>query len=137
MKISPGGYRIYDSGYRGACRIERMEQIDCMSWLQFHHPHRWPLIFHCPNEVKAKPQHMSMRAKEGVKPGVPDIIDLGGPVSGVFELKRLDRTKSSITKGQREFLIDAAAAGHFTAICYGFEQFKLAYADYLNMCCGS
>lgn len=123
--------RIYDSGYRGECRTERCEQIDCVSWLKYHHPGRWPLIFHVPNETKAKAQYMQMRAKEGVKPGPPDLIDLGGIV-GLFELKRMDRTKSSVSKEQKEFLLNGSNAGHFSAICYGFSEFKLAYADYLE-----
>jgi hypothetical protein len=122
--------RIYDSGYRGDCRIERCEQIDSISWLAFNYPERFPLIFHCPGETKASPQHMQMRAKEGVKAGPPDIIDLGGIV-GLFELKRLDRTKSKVSKEQKSFLQDGAEAGHFVAICYGFSEFKKAYADYL------
>ena len=74
---------------------------------------------------------MQMRAKEGVKAGPPDIIDLGGVV-GLFELKRLDRTKSKISKEQKSFLQGGADSGHFVAICYGFEQLKLAYTDYLS-----
>lgn len=123
--------RIYDSGYRGDCRSERCEQIDSISWLAFNYPERFPLIFHCPGETKANPQHMQMRAKEGVKAGPPDIIDLGGIV-GLFEMKRLDRTKSKLSKDQKSFLQTSDDAGHFVAICYGFEQFKLAYADYLE-----
>jgi hypothetical protein len=123
--------RIYDSGYRGDCRTERCEQIDCISWLKHNYPDRWPLIFHCPGETKASPQHMQMRAKEGVKAGPPDIIDLGGVV-GLFELKRLDRAKSTVSKEQKDFLRAGAEQGHFAVICYGFEQFKLAYADYLT-----
>lgn len=122
--------RIYDSGYRGECRTERYEQIDSISWLSFNHPERFPLIFHCPGETKASPQHMQMRAKEGVRAGVPDIIDLGGIV-GLFELKRLDSKKSKVSPEQKLFLTNSAKAGHFAAIVYGFEQFKLAYADYL------
>lgn len=123
--------RIYDSGFRGDCRAERCEQIDAISWLSFNYPERFPLIFHCPGETKASPQHMQMRAKEGVRAGVPDIIDLGGVV-GLFEMKRLDRTKSKISKDQLGFMSRSSAAGHFAAIVYGFEQFKLAYSDYLE-----
>ena len=122
--------RIYDSNYRGDCRTERCEQIDSISWLAFNYPERFPLIFHCPGETQAKAQHMQMRAKEGVKAGPPDIIDLGGVV-GLFEMKRLDRTKSKVSKEQNGFLQAGADAGHFVAICYGFAEFKLAYADYL------
>lgn len=123
--------RIYDTNYRGECRSETMEQIDCMSWLEVHHPDRWPLCFHPANEVKASAQYMQKRRKMGVKPGVPDIIDCG-EIRGLFELKRLDRTKSSVSKPQRDFLTAGANTGAFAATCYGFEAFKLAYADYLE-----
>lgn len=130
--------RIYDSGYRGECRKEEYEQIDCASWIQFNHPDRWPLIFHVPNELtvdKKKPgwaQHLAKRQKMGVRNGVPDIIDFG-IVRGAFELKRLDRTQSSpVTKEQRAFLKATDESGGFAAICYGASQLKLAYADYLE-----
>lgn len=123
--------RVYDSGYRGECRTERMEQIDSISWLSFNYPERFPLIFHCPGEAKAKPQYMQMRAKEGVKAGPPDIIDLGRVV-GLFEMKRLDRTQSKVSKDQRAFLQAGADAGHFAAICYGLAEFQKAYVDYLQ-----
>lgn len=122
----------YDSHYRGPCRTERCEQIDAMGWLEKNHPDRWPLIFHCPSETRAKPQHMAMRRKEGVKPGVPDILDLNWPVVGMFEMKRLDVSKSRLSPDQRRLLQAGADAGHFVAVCYGFEQFKLAYADFLE-----
>lgn len=122
--------KIYDSGYRGECRSERMEQIDAISWLSFNYPDRFSLVFHCPSETKAKPQYMQMRAKEGVRAGVPDIIDLG-EIVGLFEMKRLDSVKSKVSPEQRAFLANATLAGHFAAVCYGFEEFKRAYADYL------
>lgn len=123
--------RTYGGNYRGPCRSERCEQIDAISWLEVNHPDRCPLIFHVPNETKASPQHMQMRAKEGVKPGVPDIIDCGS-VRGLFEMKRLDSSKSRLSKDQRAFLQTAADSGAFAAVCYGFEAFKQAYSDYLE-----
>lgn len=74
---------------------------------------------------------MQIREKEGVRAGVSDIIDFGR-VRGAFEMKRCDRTKSRVTAKQREFLQAVADSGGFAAICYGFEQFKLAYADFLE-----
>lgn len=123
--------RIYDSGYRGDCRQEWAEQIDAMGWLEFNHPDRWPLCFHVPNEIKASPQYMQKRQKMGVKSGVSDIIDFG-LIRGAFELKRLDKSKCSVSKEQRDFLKAVDESGGFAAIVYGFEQFKLAYADYLE-----
>jgi hypothetical protein len=123
--------RTYDSNYRGECRVERCEQIDSISWLKFNYPERWPLIFHCPGETKAKAQYMRTRAKEGVRAGVSDIIDFG-LVRGAFELKRLDKSKCSVSKEQRTFLHAVADSGGFAAIVYGFSEFQKAYTDYLT-----
>lgn len=123
--------RTYDPNHRGECRSERCEQIDSMGWLEKHHPERWPLIWHTPGETRASPQHMQMRAKEGVKAGVSDIVDFG-LVRGAFELKRCDRTKCKVSAEQRAFLQAVDDSGGFAAICYGFESFKLAYADFLE-----
>lgn len=128
-----GAIRIYDSHYRGDCRTERCEQIDSMSWLEVSYPEHFELTFHAPNESRSTMNHRDIRKKEGVKPGVPDIICLMDIV-GVFEMKRMDKSQSSISKDQREFLEKSADQGHFVAVCYGFEQFKLAFIDYLNYC---
>lgn len=125
--------RIYSSNHRSPCRTERCEQIDAMGWLEKNHPERFALVIHVPNETKGTMLHMQTRKKEGVKSGAPDIIDLNGPVTGLFEMKRLDSSKSRLSKEQRDFLKAAADRGHFCAVCYGFEQFRLAYADFLNL----
>lgn len=122
--------RIYDSHYRGECRTETIEQIDCASWLQFNHSDRWPLIWHTPNETRATASYMQKRQKMGVKSGVSDIIDFG-LIRGAFELKRLDKSKCKVSKEQREFLQATDDTGGFAAIVYGFPEFKRAYADYL------
>lgn len=123
--------RIYDSGYRGECPSEIIEQINSMGWVEKHHPNRWPLVFHYPAETKAKPQYMAVRKKCGVKSGISDIIDFGA-IRGAFELKRRDRTKSKVSKDQLEFLESVDASGGFAAICYSADQFMLAYSDYLK-----
>ena len=53
-------------------------------------------------------------------------------VRGAFELKRCDRTKSRVSADQRAFLQSVDDSGGFAAICYGFEEFKRAYADFLE-----
>ena len=125
--------RIYDLGHRGECRSERGEQIASMSWLKEFYPDYWALTMHCPSETKGTTSHHAIRAKEGVKAGIPDIIHLGGSGRyrvGMFEMKRQDRTKSKVTADQRRILELAEASGAFCAICYGFEAFKMAFADY-------
>lgn len=125
--------RTYDSHHRGDCPSERVEQINCMGWLEKNHPDRWPLIFHVANEIKAIPQHMAMRRKMGVKPGVSDILDLGA-IRGAFELKRRDKTKCKVSREQLSFLEAIDASGGFSAIVYGYDEFLLAYSDYLVYC---
>jgi len=130
---------IHTYGHRtpGKCRSETAEQMDCMSWLECHYPDRAGLCFHPSNETtvdKRKPgwaMHLEKRRRMGVKKGAPDIIDLWGTDrwrSGVFELKALN---GKATKEQVEFLESADARGSFCAICYGFEEFKKAWLDYL------
>lgn len=123
--------RTYDSGYRGACRTERAEQIDCISWVDHNFPERSTLLFHPANEAKGTASHHALRKKEGVRGGVSDIIDLNNTPSFICELKRKDRTKSALSPTQKTFTAAADAAGHFVCVCYGFEQFKLAYNDYI------
>lgn len=123
---------IFDSHYRGPCPTERVEQINAMSWQELAYPDRAPLCFHVPNESRGTAAHHQIRRKEGVKAGVSDIIDLSCSVPGVFEMKRLDRTKSKTLQSQKDFLAAADAKGHFVAICYGFLQFKLAYIEYVR-----
>lgn len=128
----------YGKKTAGPCRSETAEQIDIMNWLEFNYPDRFGLVFHPANEVtvdKRKPgwrQHLEKRRRMGVKKGVIDIVDLWGTDvwrSGLFEIKALNGT---LSKDQREFLELADARGSFCAVCYGFEQFKLAWIDYLG-----
>ena len=122
-------------GVRGPVRSERGEQIAAMSWLEVFHPEHWALSFHAANESRGTKSHHQLRAKEGVKAGIPDIIHLGGSGRyrvGMFEMKRQDRTKSKVTADQKRILELAEASGAFCAICYGFEAFKMAFADYLQ-----
>jgi hypothetical protein len=106
-----------------------------MNWLKEYWPEFWALSFHVPNESRGTPKHHEIRAKEGVKPGVYDIVCLkpwkGYPYA-VFEMKRRDRTKSVISRDQKAFGFECESAGGFVAVCYGVEQFKLAFMDYVG-----
>ena len=119
---------------------ERGEHLSCAAWLKEYHADRWQWIFHCPSESQAKPQHRKHMAALGVKPGIPDLIDLDGQrgIIGMFELKRRDK-KARPTKEQNVFLLNNAQAGGFSAVCWGYEQFVIAYSDYLEYCltCGA
>lgn len=131
---------IHTFGHRqpGKCRSETAEQIDCMTWLDYHYADRAGLCFHVANEAtidKRKPgwaMHLEKRRRMGVKKGVADIVDLWGTDvwrSGVFELKALN---GRLADEQLEFLEASDARGCFAAVCYGAAEFKKAWLFYLS-----
>lgn len=125
------GYWIYfDDAAKGDCRLEVSEQIDAMAWLKEFYPDARKLTFHVPNESDSKPQYRASLQQQGVTSGVSDIVTLCG-YGGVFEMKRVVKSKSSISKEQREFLKNAVAQEKFAALCYGASAFRQAWVDYL------
>ena len=125
------GYFIYwDDEAKGDCRLEVSEQIDAMAWLKEFYPDARKVTFHVPNESDSKPQYRASLQQQGVTSGVSDIVTLCG-TGGVFEMKRAVRSKSSVSKEQREFLANAVAQKKFAALCYGASAFKQAWLDYL------
>lgn len=126
------GYWIYfDDAAKGGCRLEVSEQIDAMAWLKEFYPEARKLTFHVPNESDSKPQYRASLQQQGVTSGVSDIITLWG-TGAAFEMKRAVRSKSSISKEQREFLANAVTQKKFAALCYGASAFELAWVDYLS-----
>lgn len=126
------GYWIYfDDAVKGDCRLEVSEQIDAMAWLKEFYPEARKLTFHVPNESDSKPQHRASLQQQGVTPGVSDIITLWGP-GAAFEMKRAIKSKSSVSKEQRDFLANAVAQKKFAALCYGASAFEQAWVDYLK-----
>ena len=126
---------IYDSGYRGKCRHEDSEHIDCVAWVRHHHPALAALLLHPANESMIPVQYRSKLSKMGLLTGASDLILLV-PSSrhpyALFELKRCDRTKSRVSTAQHDVLQAADAVGAFSSVCYGFDQFKLAFTDYID-----
>jgi len=126
------GYWIYwDDEAKGDCRLEVSEQIDAMAWLKEFYPDARKLTFHVPNESDSKPQHRASLQQQGVTSGVSDIITLWGP-GAAFEMKRAIRSKSSVSKEQRDFMRLSHEQGKFSALCYGAAAFEQAWVDYLK-----
>ena len=127
------GYWIYwdDAEQKGDCRHEVSEQIDAMAWLKEFYPEARRLTFHVPNESDSKPQHRASLQQQGVTSGVSDIVTLWG-YGGAFEMKRAIKSKSSVSKEQRDFLRLSHQQGKFSALCYGASAFKQAWLDYLK-----
>ena len=126
------GYWIYwDDAAKGDCRHEVSEQIDAMAWLKEFYPDARKVTFHVPNESDSKPQHRASLQQQGVASGVSDIITMWG-YGGAFEMKRAIKSKSSVSKEQREFLANAVVQKKFAALCYGASAFEQAWLDYLD-----
>ena len=128
-------YKIYDSNFRGKCRLEDTEQIICTDWVDYNYPNLSPLYFHVVNESMMSVQGRVKARRKGLRKGIPDIMFLhpnNGHCGLMVELKREDRTKSRLSKEQKDYLVEFATQGYFTAVCYGAEQFKKCFKEYLH-----
>ncbi len=127
--------KVYDSGYRGDCVTEEIDQINSVSWFRYTYPEYHYLFFHPVNEGKIPVQYRAKLKKCGMLPGMSDCVLLVSSMEypyALIELKRKDRTKSKISSDQRAVLNAAADGGAFAAIACGAEEFKKAVADYLQ-----
>lgn len=127
------GFLVFDSGYRGPCRKEDLEQIESADWLRYHMP--WVNAFHVPNETRSNVQHGEKRRRMGVKGGVSDWIILTPGIHHPYatpEMKRMDRSKSKLSSDQRDFLNQVNGDGGFPFVCYGAEMFKKGIRIYFT-----
>ncbi len=125
--------KIYDTGHRGDCPHEDIEQINAVSWFRLNYPQYDYLFFHVANEGDIKVQHGLKLKKMGNKKGVADLILLVSTnlhPFAVFEMKRTG--KGYLSDDQRKHLNAVVEQGGFACMCRGAKQFKLAVADYLK-----
>lgn len=114
---------------------EEIEQITLFRWAEFaknQHP-ELELMYHIPNEGK-RSRLTGARLKEaGLKSGVPDVclpVARGGYIGLYIENKY---GKNKPTENQKRWLRALRAAGHLTAVCYGWEQAKDLIEQYLAL----
>lgn len=122
-------YRIYDSGYRGPCPLEQIEQITMINYVRDYFPN----VIHPRNEGKRSYSKAAREKAEGLTPGASDII-IPARVPFVCELKREDRTKSRLTKVQKKYLKICSALGCFACVAYGHHQAIKAFTEWMNIC---
>lgn len=129
-----GGYLIFRPARDGSDRrTEDLIQIDCFSWVNYHHPDLW--FFHPVNEGMMPPQYREKLIQMGMRKGVNDLITQmprSGFSGGTFELKRPQGVPSDVTKEQAEYLSAVRAAGGFSAACFGVDAFRRAVKYYLT-----
>lgn len=90
------------------------------------------LWFHCPNEVKAKPQYMAKRKRMGVKSGVPDIciLESNKDYHGLFIELKVGYNKPS--ERQEYWLDRLGVRAYKVAVSYSFDEVKHIINEYLT-----
>ncbi|MGL6296499.1 MAG: hypothetical protein ACRC3K_08845 [Plesiomonas sp.] len=127
-------YRVYYTKTPKGTPKERVEQVNCISWLRYHYPEYF--VFHPVNESDIPVNKRVSLKQEGLLSGVPDIVCLtpaGGYRYGLFEIKRSSKSDATpVSENQAKALNMAANNLAFACVCYGFEEFKKAWADYIS-----
>ena len=122
--------KTYDSGYRGDCPKEELDQSAFVDYLRKLYPKTYgAVVVHVANEGRRSYAQSNRAKKLGLTVGASDIL-IPGVVSFVCELKRKDRTKSRVSESQMDYLIAAHKLGSFACLCYGYDAAVEAFNDY-------
>lgn len=137
MKI-PEEIPLYgDLSYRDKkCPKESLEQITFISRVRREHPDTYgKIIIHPKNEgllISGQFSGINKNKAMGQTKGASDIVIPGMP-SFVCEIKRQDRTLSSISDEQIEYLLAAQQAGSFICIALGCDAAWEAFNDWIKL----
>ena len=114
---------------------EEAEQAALFQWAEFARI-KYPeleLMYHIPNEGKRSPVTGARLKQAGLKAGVPDVclpVARGKYIGLYVEMKS---GKNTTTENQKKWLRALQDQGHYTAVCYGWEQAKELIEQYLSM----
>ena len=114
---------------------EEVEQITLFSWAEFA-KNKYPeldLMYHVPNEGKRSAAMGARLKAEGLKAGVPDVClptAHGGYIGLYIEMKV---KPNKPTEQQKQWLRDLRGTGHFTAVCYTWEEAKDLIEEYIRL----
>ena len=135
MRLNDLPFPVYgDTGFRGKCPTEALEQITFFRRVRDAYPDSYGLTaLHPRNEgQKTGGQFgaLSRHKAEGMTVGASDII-IPGRVTFVCELKRRDRTMCAWQDGQIEYLTAAHNAGAFACVAFGCDAAWGAFQEWL------
>jgi hypothetical protein len=133
MKMKfPSDIKVYgDTGFRGNCPSETLEQVTFFSRLRRLHPEYGAVALHPRNEGKRTHLQAAKEKSEGMVTGATDIVIPSNP-SFVCELKRRDHTKSSLGEEQIRYMRAASSIGCFVCIALGADAAMEAFQDWLD-----
>ena len=120
------------------CPLENVEQEWVFQWAAMQtckHPElEW--MYAVPNGGYRNTAEAAHMKRQGVKAGVPDIFlpAMRGGFGGLYiELKRAEKSQSSVSDNQREWLSHLERAGYKTAVCYGADDAIQTIQAYLAL----
>jgi hypothetical protein len=114
---------------------EEIEQIALFRWAEYAQAQyeELKLMYHVPNEGKRSAITGARMKQAGLKAGVPDVClptAHGGYIGLYIEMKV---KPNKPTENQKQWLRSLRGAGHFTAICYSWEEAKDLIEEYLSL----
>jgi hypothetical protein len=113
----PKWLKVYDSGFRGKCPLEAAEQATFFNRIRREYPDTYGKIATHIKKTK----------------GASDIIIPCSPAF-VCELKRKDRTKSTVYDEQIEYLKAAHDLGAFACLAFGVDEAWRAFLSISMVC---
>ena len=114
---------------------EENEQATLFRWASYAQTQHeeLKLMYHIPNEGKRSAAMGARLKAEGLKAGVPDVClptAHGGYIGLYIEMKV---KPNKPTEQQKQWLRDLRGAGHFTAVCYTWEEAKNLIEEYIKL----
>ena len=107
-------------------------QEACIKWFDYQYPSLSSMMFHVPNGGNRNAMEGARLKKQGVRPGVSDLILLiprGQFHSCCIELKSKTGTSS---KSQKAWAKECVKYGNDYNICDNIEDFKFLIDEYLK-----
>ena len=137
IKLIPGIPLYGNSKFRDKkCPKESVEQITFVTRVRTQYPDNYGLVLiHPENEGKLIAGQFTRISKSramGMSQGASDIIIPGNP-SFVCEIKRRDKTLSSISEEQIAYLLAAKECGSFVCIALVEDEATNAFEDWLKI----
>ena len=114
---------------------EENEQAALFRWASYAQTQyeELKLMYHVPNEGKRSAVTGARMKQAGLKSGVPDVClptAHGGYIGLYIEMKV---KPNKPTENQKQWLRALREAGHFTAVCYTWEEAKNLIEEYLGL----
>ena len=130
MKL-PQDITIYgNTGFRGDCPAEGLEQVTFFARLRRQYPGSYGLIaLHPRNEGRRTHLQVAKEKSEGMTTGATDII-IPGRQTFVCEIKRRDHTLSNLPKVELDYLRACQSAGARVCIALGVDAAWEAFEDW-------